>query len=270
MGELKFIKPVRGDKGDGYGKRRGGMHYGIDYLSAKGTPVAASERGLVVRAADNPKTKKRPKAFGNTIIIDHTPWLKTLKGSDSFKDRVPSGARYFYTLYAHLDKMYVKRGDYVDRGEVIGLSGNTGSVRSSEEGGDGSHLHFESIVSDSFMKWAKGTGATGIEGDVDRKDPDKYINTTTASMGTAMDFMTYVVSERIDFDLDIDWKRREPVRLTAFLFGKPIGFLGDNGKITVASSFSEIHKAWKVGRLPEHVKRKKMLDLKVKNVELGN
>lgn len=57
MGALNFTKPINAKVGDKYGSR-GGTHKGIDYPAPKGTSVIASEDGLVVRAADNPKTRR--------------------------------------------------------------------------------------------------------------------------------------------------------------------------------------------------------------------
>lgn len=42
----------------------------------------------------------------------------------------------YYTLYAHMEKVYVRYGDYVNRGQKIGYMGNTGNSY-------GAHLHFE-------------------------------------------------------------------------------------------------------------------------------
>jgi len=69
MGELNFTSPVDypagGEEGHKY-RGRGGRHYGIDYPAPKGTSVIASESGLVLRDADNPKTPDRPMA-GNVM-----------------------------------------------------------------------------------------------------------------------------------------------------------------------------------------------------------
>jgi len=84
------------------------LHNGIDFVVDQGTPVLATAPGLIEAAGhDGPN--------GNRIIIDH-----------GFGYR---------TGFAHLSKVLVKVGEEVQRGQTIGLSGNTG--RSS-----GPHLHY--------------------------------------------------------------------------------------------------------------------------------
>ena len=89
-------------------KRR--FHYGMDFSARKGTPIYATGNGLVKRA-DN-----RSSGYGKHIRIDH-----------DFG---------YVSLYAHLSKYNVRRGQRVKRGDIIGYVGNTGrSV--------GPHLHYE-------------------------------------------------------------------------------------------------------------------------------
>ena len=89
-------------------KRR--FHYGMDFSARKGTPIYATGNGVVKRA-DN-----RSSGYGKHIRIDH-------------------GFGYI-SLYAHLSKYNVRRGQRVKRGDIIGYIGNTGrSV--------GPHLHYE-------------------------------------------------------------------------------------------------------------------------------
>ncbi len=84
------------------------FHNGIDFIVDRGTPVLATGPGRVEAAGyDGPN--------GNRAVIDH-----------GFGYR---------SVYAHLSKVHVKAGDPVERGQVVGLSGNTG--RSS-----GPHLHY--------------------------------------------------------------------------------------------------------------------------------
>ena len=89
-------------------KRR--FHYGMDFSAKKGTPIYATGNGIVQRA-DN-----RSSGYGRHIRIDH-------------------GFGYI-SLYGHLEKYHVRRGEKVKRGDIIGFVGNTGrSV--------GPHVHYE-------------------------------------------------------------------------------------------------------------------------------
>ena len=85
-------------------------HYGMDFSAIRGTPIYATGDGKVVRA-DN-----RASGYGNHIRIDH-------------------GFGYI-SLYAHMSKYNVKRGQKVKRGDIIGYVGNTGRSVAS-------HLHYE-------------------------------------------------------------------------------------------------------------------------------
>ena len=85
------------------------FHHGQDITVKTGTPVLAPADGIVKRAY-------YAGGFGNHIKIKHE-----------------SG---YTTLFAHLSKIKVKHGQKVKRGEIIGLTGNTG--RSTAP-----HLHYE-------------------------------------------------------------------------------------------------------------------------------
>ena len=89
-------------------KRR--FHYGMDFTAKKGIPIYATGNGVIKRA-DN-----RSSGYGKHIRIDH-------------------GFGYV-SLYAHLSKYNVRRGQKVKRGDLIGYVGNTGRSR-------GPHLHYE-------------------------------------------------------------------------------------------------------------------------------
>ncbi len=108
-----YVMPIsNGRRTSGYGQRWGRLHKGIDWACPVGTTVRASRAGRVVSAGWN-------GSYGYSILIDHG-----------------DGAR---TRYAHLSKVLVSPGEYVNQSEKIGLSGNTG--RST-----GPHLHFEVII----------------------------------------------------------------------------------------------------------------------------
>lgn len=87
-------------------------HRGMDFAAPRGTAVYATGDGIVTRADDN------SAGYGNHVRIDHG---------------------YGYeSLYGHLYKSSVKRGQKVKRGDLIGFVGSTG--RST-----GPHLHYEII-----------------------------------------------------------------------------------------------------------------------------
>ena len=89
------------------GQRR--FHPGIDISNRPGTPVVAPADGIVVFTG-------RDGGYGNLIIINHGYGIST--------------------RYGHLKKIFVKPGQKVQRGDIIGEIGNTG--RST-----GPHLHYE-------------------------------------------------------------------------------------------------------------------------------
>lgn len=89
------------------------MHEGIDLTCPKGTQVYATADGVVLESGYT------PGGFGIRIFIDHGYGYKT--------------------LYGHLDKVLVAKGDRVKRGDVIGLVGSTGLSLAP-------HLHYEVIA----------------------------------------------------------------------------------------------------------------------------
>lgn len=86
------------------------FHEGIDFTASVGTEIYSTGDGTVS------KIERTRGGYGNCIIINH-------------------GFGY-QTLYAHLSKIEVKRGDKVKRGQVIGRVGNTGKSTAP-------HLHYE-------------------------------------------------------------------------------------------------------------------------------
>lgn len=86
------------------------LHKGIDIAYSRGTKVVSTADGKVIEKAFD------AEGYGNYIVIKH---------------------KYgFYTRYAHMDKVYVKEGQNVQQGEVIGTLGSTGLST-------GPHLHYE-------------------------------------------------------------------------------------------------------------------------------
>ena len=107
----KFMWPVNGTVVSNFGTVGKGLRNdGINIKAALGTNVKAADQGIVAYAGNE------LKGFGNLVLIKH---------SDGY-----------ITAYAHVDKMYVKKGQKVIRGEKIATVGNTGSVKTPQ-------LHFE-------------------------------------------------------------------------------------------------------------------------------
>lgn len=95
----------------GYGQRASGMHQGVDYGISKGTPVGVPAPGVV-------EVAKKDNINGNYVVVRH-----------------PNGQS---TSYSHLSALNVKPGQTVEKGDVLGASGNTGRVRGKN---GGYHLH---------------------------------------------------------------------------------------------------------------------------------
>ncbi len=93
-----------------FGQRRRRWHHGMDLDLEVGDPIYASFDG-VVRVSSYIR-----RGYGKYIVIRHKNGLET--------------------VYGHLSEQFVRPGDVVKAGDLIGLGGNTG--RST-----GPHLHFE-------------------------------------------------------------------------------------------------------------------------------
>ena len=106
----EFMWPVNGPVASGFG-RRGfwGWHSGVDIKAPEGQPIRAAAPGTVLFSGWQ-------SSYGRVIKVAH-----------------PGG---FSTVYAHNLKNFVKAGDRVETGAVIGAVGRTGHAT-------GDHLHFE-------------------------------------------------------------------------------------------------------------------------------
>lgn len=99
-----------------YPYRRFFEHAGIDIRLSQSSPVYAAESGYVAKAKDN--------GLGyNYIMIIHGDNLST--------------------VYGHVSKIDVIAGQYVKKGDVIGLSGGAPGTPGAGQFSTGSHLHFE-------------------------------------------------------------------------------------------------------------------------------
>lgn len=132
-------RPVDAPVGSGFGFRvdpitgRTALHTGLDFSADPGTPILAAAGGMVISSGYHPQ-------YGNLLEIDHGNGLTT--------------------RYAHAQRLLVKAGDLIKRGQQVALVGNTG--RST-----GPHLHFEVMV-DGVMQ-----------------DPAKFLAAASAPAGGA-------------------------------------------------------------------------------------
>ena len=120
MASIPAIQPVKNKElkriASGYGRRidpyykKLKFHYGVDFSAPKGTPIYATGNGKVA------KVQKSRRGFGNHVIINH-------------------GFGY-ESLYAHMTKYTVRKGQKVKRGDIIGYVGSSGKSTAP-------HLHYE-------------------------------------------------------------------------------------------------------------------------------
>ncbi len=147
LSSIPSIKPVQEDKlkrkiryMSGFGWRIHPIHkvkkfhQGIDFTAPTGTPIQATGDGVIKKIS-----KKRKSGYGFSVTIDHG---------------------YGYeTLYAHMEKILVKKGDKVLKGQQIGTVGNTGLSTAP-------HCHYE-VIKD-------GKSVNPIDYVMDGLTPEEY------------------------------------------------------------------------------------------------
>ena len=121
--DLAFMLPAKGQLGGRFGVHRffngepRAPHAGLDVAIKRGTPVKASAQGKVLAIADY-------FFNGKTVFVDHGNGL--------------------ITLYCHLDRIDVKPGNTVRKGQRLGLSGMTGRA-------SGPHLHWSVVLNGAMV-----------------------------------------------------------------------------------------------------------------------
>jgi murein DD-endopeptidase MepM/ murein hydrolase activator NlpD len=132
-----FARPIAADEVNWplWDYRYGGVffanvvHTGVDIAAPKGTPVLAAGSGRVIWAGyglylggEDPNDP-----YGLAVAIQH---------DFGYQNQA------LYTVYGHLDRVDVLKGEYVEVGDLLGLVGETGRVT-------GPHLHFEVRIGDN-------------------------------------------------------------------------------------------------------------------------
>lgn len=121
--DLDFVEPVHGEPGSAFGLRRffngeaRAPHAGMDVVVPRGTPVKATAEGKVLAVGDY-------FFNGKTVFIDHGNGL--------------------ITMYCHLDRIDVRAGEAVKKGQDIALSGKTGRAT-------GPHLHWSVVLNGAMV-----------------------------------------------------------------------------------------------------------------------
>lgn len=107
----RFAWPAQGKILSSFGAKKNGLRNdGINIAAKRGTPIKASENGVVAYSGNE------LRGFGNMILLKHSGgWI---------------------TAYAHADQLLVKRGEKIKKGQVIGKVGSSGGVTTPQ-------LHFE-------------------------------------------------------------------------------------------------------------------------------
>jgi len=109
-GPVRFLRPVPGGIGDGFGYPGGRKHTGLDFPVWTGTPIKAAGVGVVGYAGWN------SGGYGNLVVVRHRLGYET--------------------WYAHMSRIVASVGQGVSGGTVLGYVGATGHTT-------GPHLHFE-------------------------------------------------------------------------------------------------------------------------------
>jgi len=106
-----FEWPINGKLASRFGPKEGGLHNdGINILAPEGAPVKVADAGVVVYASN------ALEGYGNLLLVKHAGgWI---------------------TAYAHTERILVRPGQKVKRGDIVARVGSTGGVAKPQ-------LHFE-------------------------------------------------------------------------------------------------------------------------------
>jgi len=108
------------------------VHLGLDLASVSHAPIPAANSGVVVFSGSL-------GIYGKTVLIDHGFGL--------------------FSMYAHLNRSDVSKGQEVSKGDILGRTGSTGLA-----GGD--HLHFSILVNNTFVNPIEWWDAAWIKNNI--------------------------------------------------------------------------------------------------------
>jgi peptidoglycan hydrolase-like protein with peptidoglycan-binding domain len=165
-GPVRFLRPVAGPMGDGFGVNRGDhLHQGIDFPVPYGTRVSAAGVGTTIYAGYN------YGGFGNLVVVQH---------------------RLGYTTwYAHLSSITSWVGERVVGGTRIGYVGSTGAST-------GPHLHFEVRRYDTPIDPAPLLVVPlALQAPGPRRDPDERCSGDRSELRKAPSGSDWIARERL-------------------------------------------------------------------------
>ena len=121
--DLKFIIPADGIITGRFGTKRfyngteGNFHNGLDVAAKKGSAIVSPSKGKIILTGNYYYN-------GKFILLDHGKGLKS--------------------IFIHLDEILVKKGQLVNKGDLIGKMGSTGKST-------GPHLHWSLMLSKTYV-----------------------------------------------------------------------------------------------------------------------
>ncbi|MGC8790623.1 MAG: M23 family metallopeptidase, partial [Desulfurella sp.] len=113
-------------------------HLGVDFASIKHAKVPAANSGIVVYTG-------KIGVYGNCILIDHGLGI--------------------FSLYGHLEDFLVKKGDFVEKGQIIAHTDTTGLAV-------GDHLHFGMLIDGYYVNPIEWLDGSWIKNNIERKIAD--------------------------------------------------------------------------------------------------
>lgn len=175
------------------------VHHGVDMPNPIGEPIRAGGAGRVVFAdnggvlVDVNNIDVYP-SYGLVVIVEHNFSYRGQK---------------LYTLYAHMTAILVEEGQYVESGQIIGLSGGTGDV-------SGPHVHMEVRLGDNKyfhtvnpLLWIAPYQAHGVVAGRVLNQNGEFVDdvvVTLAQAGRAVETTTTYIDPKRSPDQRRDWE----------------------------------------------------------------